>query len=438
MKPYDFFYDGQIRRFLLQIVRAFSGFQYEVISSNGKELRNVPCRLATQNRQVAHILKSGSENTMAAFPLITVMLKETSVARDRTQAPGLVTSVHVRERARENGELTGNPGNKITVERLMPHPIDLTIQVDVWTTNEHQKHQLWEQIFMMFNVAFPIQSSDNPLDWSALTTMELIDSTWTSRSLPSGGGADEIIDACTFNFKLPIWISPPAKIKKQKLIHQIITNISHSPAIQFDNPDVDGYFTSALTPEKGDIQFITTDNNAVIEIKDGFCYLHSDGGVPLNWGDVLKKHGLTFNNTRIHLKTDIESKDSTDIVFKPVPTEDPSIVETLFDIHSTPTPSTMPVNGILDPERFNDIDTATIGSRFITIGKITKSEWITFEANQWDIVELTDTGWVVEHPEEDDVVVNLSTNKMLRYTNSTWTVLIDGSYEPGLWRMRSL
>ena len=111
-----------------------------------------------------------------------------------------------------------------TVERHMPVPYDMNMQVDIWTSNENQKHQLLEQILVLFNPALDIQSSTNPADWTSVTYVELTDMTWSSRSVPVGTETD--IDIASLVFTVPIWINPPSKVKRQVLIQRIIENIN--------------------------------------------------------------------------------------------------------------------------------------------------------------------------------------------------------------------
>ena len=57
----DFFYDGQVRRYLTQFMRVMSNFSYK----DGKgQLTQVPVRYGDMNRQVAQILAKNSENVV--------------------------------------------------------------------------------------------------------------------------------------------------------------------------------------------------------------------------------------------------------------------------------------------------------------------------------------------------------------------------------------
>ena len=91
---------------------------------------------------------------------------------------------------------------------------------DIWTSNTDQKLQLLEQIMVLFNPTLNIRTSNNPFDWSALSYVEMTNSIWSSRSV--GSSVDDIVDVSTLTFSMPIFINPPAKVKQQKLIYNII------------------------------------------------------------------------------------------------------------------------------------------------------------------------------------------------------------------------
>ena len=70
------FYDEQIRRFIIQFVRMLSNFQYETgKNSDGlKAFVQVPARYGDPSRQVANIMRQGSENVAMHAPLISLSL----------------------------------------------------------------------------------------------------------------------------------------------------------------------------------------------------------------------------------------------------------------------------------------------------------------------------------------------------------------------------
>lgn len=222
----DYFYAGQLRQYRLQFIRAFSNFYVNFGTDDAPDLRRVPCRYGDVSRIAASVIQGNSENKILSTPFISCMITGLAMSAGRRQDPSLVEKVQVNERLydEEIQRYTQDQGQKYTVERYMPVPYDLTMQVDIWTSNLNQKEQLIEQIFMLYNPAIDFQTSTNPLDWTFLSYIEMQDSiTWSSRSIPVG--TDNPIDVLTVSFKIPIWINPPAKVKRQSIIQQIVTNI---------------------------------------------------------------------------------------------------------------------------------------------------------------------------------------------------------------------
>lgn len=223
----QYFYSGQIRRFLGQFIRVMSGFKVKFgRDANGNEIfREVPCTYGDPSRQVAQIMRSNSANTALTVPQISCYITGLEYSRERIMEPTFVKKVQVIERAidPDTGMYMSAPGNKFTVERLMPVPFDLSVKADIWTSSTDQKMQLIEQIGVLFNPSLEIQGTDNFLDWTSLSYIELGDVSWSSRQVPVG--TEDPIDIASMGFKMPIWLSAPAKVKKMGVITNIIPNL---------------------------------------------------------------------------------------------------------------------------------------------------------------------------------------------------------------------
>ena len=226
----QFFYDGQIRRFIIQFIRMVSNFQVEFGKDrNGNiTLQRVPVIYGDSSKQAAQIIRGNSENTLNTVPAMAVYISDLKYSRDRVQDPTYIGKLHLRERTynAETGEYEYTQGDAFTVERLMPVPYELTLKLDVWTSNTEQKLQLIEQLNLMFNPAMEIQSTDNYIDWTSLTYVRLDDVNWSTRSIPVG--TETPIDVATLTFNLPIWLSSPAKVKKLGVIQKIIASVYDS------------------------------------------------------------------------------------------------------------------------------------------------------------------------------------------------------------------
>lgn len=236
----QFFYDGQIRRYITQIVRAFSRFSYQ--DSDGV-LVEVPVMYGDITRQVASIIRDNSENKMPSAPRMGVYITGLEMDRTRSSDASFVSKINLREK--EYDEATqayyASQTKGYTVERLHPTPYTLSINIDIWSSNTEQKLQILEQILMLFNPSMEIQTTDNYIDWTSISVLNLENINFSSRSIPVGA-ADEI-DVATLGLTAPIYISPPVKVKKLGIITDIITSIFNqdtgSISLEGFNPPTD-------------------------------------------------------------------------------------------------------------------------------------------------------------------------------------------------------
>ena len=210
----QYWYDEQIRRYILQFIRIFHAFKVAEGGRDGEDVRynTVPVRYADPSRMVSHLLRENSENVINSTPFIGVSISSLQLARDRTQDPFFTDTKSVSERKfnTSSESYTSEQGNQYTINRYMPVPFNLSMQVDIWTPNTDTKLQLMEQILVLFNPTVQLQQNTNPFDWTQIVEVELTDVQFNNRTLPQG--VDEQIDVSTLTFQLPIWINPPAKV----------------------------------------------------------------------------------------------------------------------------------------------------------------------------------------------------------------------------------
>lgn len=452
IKYLDYWYDGQQRRFLEQVVRAFSGFQYSsgADSSGNPQLVRVPCRLQLTNLTVAQILQNGSTNSLMTAPMI--IISQTGMKYDPSRASDIshVSKVQVIERKIVDGAYTNERGNSYTVERIMPRPWDMNISVQVLTSNQDQMYQLQEQIMAIFVPQIEIQNSDNPLDWTALTIMKLEDVEFNSRTIPVGSSS-EALNITTFNFTIPIWISPPAKVKQQKIIEQIITNI-------YDNTGLPLSVSGTLLD-----RIITTPGDHFIEVIGNKIYLRGpknrtvgEDGLPYKWYPLIKQYGsINPLVSSIRLKTSADLDDiTTDIVG--VIQYDPSDGSALIwniEPNTLPTNTLVAIDGVINPRKTypgNGLPNAITGTRYLLQDSISGPQsiaWGTLAAVANDIITYNGSSWVVDfHPTKSTksipapihYVVNNATGKQLKWDGSEWIYTIEGTYAPGMWRLGDL
>lgn len=275
------FYDNQLKRVIAQFMRAMSFFTYE---TGDGTIVQVPVRFGDVNRQVGAILNKNSENVIQSAPFIACYIKDVKYDRSRLQDPTFVSKLNIRERAYDSvgNEYLNTQGANYTVERIMPAPYIITFNADIWTSNLDQKFQLFEQIVPIFNPSLEIQTTDNYIDWTSLSTLELTDGcVFESRTVPQGLSND--ISICTLQFTAPIWITPPAKVKQLGIITKIITNVFDTASGTGENG---GYIDALLGGDifsgiKPAAKVVVTPNNYSLLVLNNTAVL-----VPVGYSDV--------------------------------------------------------------------------------------------------------------------------------------------------------
>ncbi|MDC1446678.1 tail sheath stabilizer and completion protein [bacterium] len=447
------FYDEQIRRYILQFIRMFSGFSIKT----GKKMNDgvsdyyirVPARYGDISRMAATVVKGNSENIVNSTPFIACWVQSFQPDRSRVQEPFFSDSVSVNERQWDPvaGKYTNEQGNKYSVGRLMPVPYLLNMQVDVWTSNTDQKLQLLEQMLVLFNPALEIQQNDNPIDWTTITTVELTDIQWSSRGIPAG--IEDQIDIASLFFQIPVWINPPAQVTRQNVIKNIIHNIynyTDLDSLDYD-PDAFEFFRDL----KREASVIVTPGNYAINVteQDGDIlakvYENGNWDNDTTWDTVLENYGTLHDGvSRMRLKYHGEVEDlNADVIATVTRTGDPTTLLLNIDNDTLPTNTVNSIIKVINPDiskpGFNGLDVATIGQRYLCLGDATsESDWgINISEN--DIIEYNGSEWVVSFDASEYAlrayVTNSYTQQQFKFDNGVWNDTYQGVYDSGYWRL---
>lgn len=381
------FYDAQIRRYILQFIRMMSNFSY-VTGKNSKgesETLQVPVKYGDMSRQVAQIIKKGSENTLIPAPQISCYITNIAYDRDRMQNPYHIDKKHIREREYDptTGQYTGAPGQSHTIERIMPTPFQISFRADIFTTNTDQKLQILEQLLVLFNPALELQTTDNFLDWTSLSYVELTNVNYTSRAIPQGI-ADEI-DVASMDFLTPIWLSPPAKLKKLGVIEKIIMSIYDEDAGEVDVNGILGEsLLSRQTVTPGQYALLLLGNRITLlgeQAKNNSTHAsnrankvftsQSQFGDKINWHKLEGLYSKTIQNgiSQVKLQQSTTNVNGDDIIVNVSGTVsiDPQDEFTLLldlDTDSVPTNTLDAVDAVINPLTFNP-SAATVGTRYL-------------------------------------------------------------------------
>lgn len=446
----QYFYDKQVRRYIQQFIRLFSGFNVQM-GKNEEGLpvyQEVPVRYGDINRMAAHITRENSENIVNTVPFISCYVTDLNMMPERRTYQQHVEKVQVSEKKydEETGAYLNEVGNKYTIERYAPVPYKLVMNCDIWTSNTDQKLQLLEQILILFNPTLDIRTTDNPFDWSSLAYVEMTNSIWSSRSVTSN--IDDIIDVSTLTFEMPILVNPPAKVKQQKIIHTLINQL-----YSLDDEDLDN-FRSDLPFDNSSLQYtVVTFEDMKLRYQDGKAYILNaqgtnldDEGNPLTWEKQLRPFGeLRDGISQIRLrKSNDPGNPDNDIIGRLSESSDPGALDVIIDEDTLPSNTINPITGIVNPQKNYPGDgvmpAASIGQRYLITQDLPQSNnWNLSSGDANDIIEFNGSIWAVafdsDQTADQQYTMNLATGDQYEWNGSEWFNSYEGVYTAGYWRL---
>ena len=430
---------------------------YGAQGSENETLVRVPVRYGDWTRQAQTVAQQNSSSFMPSTPLITFYITGMEYQQDRMQDPYFVSKIQVRQRTYDSGtdSYETTQGNAFSIERLMPVPYRMTITLDIWTSNTHQKFQIFEQIATLFNPSLEIQSTDNYIDWTSLSIVELENVNFTSRTIPIG--TDSPIDIMTMRFGLPIFISAPAKVKKLGVVEKIIASVF----------DAQGDANEAITNNDlllGTRQKFTPYNYQALLIGNKVQALKYSQPVPVPnasvappesppsnefWGAVVGQYGVLRPGIS-QMRFDNQWGDDTQIIGTVSfdPTDDRFLLIDL-DADTLPQNTLEAIDAIIDPLVSGPgagLPAATAGTRYLVLEDIGSADnavpadsWGLVVAQANDIIEYTGAQWqvVFEAAADDTIqfVTNVTTGIQYRWTGSVWVKSYEGLYPGGEWSL---
>ena len=201
-----FFYDNQIRQYILQFMAIFAGLKVQVGKLDEREASLIPIDLTygAKDRVVAHIIGDNTQNKPIRLPAMGAYMSSIDLSPDRRKGVGVVRRKTFMP---AGGQF---PDDIKTIEQLVPVPYNTTMDLSIYTSNRDEHLQILEQIFMFFDPILQIQVSDDTFDWTKITTVELVGINF-EENYPAG--TDRRIIQTTLQFLMPIWISVSPKIK---------------------------------------------------------------------------------------------------------------------------------------------------------------------------------------------------------------------------------
>ena len=458
-----------------------SNFSYKDSESN---LVTVPVMYGDITRQVGSILRDNSENKVPSVPRMGVYIQGLETDSSRISDSSFISKQHIREQKYNavTESYEGIQGKNYTVERLHPTPYILNCNVDLWTSNTDQKLQLMEQILVLFNPTLEIQTTDNYIDWTSLTTVSITSINFSSRTIPVG--TDSEIDVASISFAVPIYISPPVKVKKLGVITNIIASIHNESAgtIEADlsTPQLSAWDDSIVvgrvdrdgneiyeTSNATNVATVTYENQGIYVEGNNVKLIYRGKVGTVDWRTLFEAMPGSYEPgiSQIHLRRlDYQDVEYAIVgTFSTNPIDETQIVVN-WDADSLPdnTVLTGPVGDRSNVDYI--IDPATTGTTALNLGSTTPRVLILnpignstntdgpdawkntngtdFVAQANDIIEWDGSKWhVVFDASANDsstavvYITNLTTSKQYRWNNTEWLLSVDGEYPRGTWRL---
>lgn len=227
-----YFYDQQLKRYVLQFMAIFTGLQVQIGKWNEKDERliSVPIHYATPDRVVAAILTENTQNKPLRLPVLSAYMKNLDLATELMHGTG----VERRNSYVPVGGLV--PDDIKVIHQRMPVPYKLDLELGVYASNTDQHFQILEQILTLFEPQMTLQISDGIFDQPRLTSVQLsrinVDSNYPISQ-------DRRIVQSTLSFTMPISLAIPADVRSD-FIKKILMRVAAVDSISTDSFEIIG------------------------------------------------------------------------------------------------------------------------------------------------------------------------------------------------------
>jgi hypothetical protein len=310
--------------------------------------------------------------------------------------------------------------------------------------------------------------------------MYLTSTNFSSRTIPQGAESD--IDICSMEFEMPVFISPPAKVKKLGIVQSIVANImdDEGNVINLEdliyNNSATGHYQpgndtvgialsgrqfgrygvllfKSNTGNPNDNQYDLTLVNPIEAVTSlGLSEKEVKNGEPIDWNIILNAQGGYVPGSEVTFKKPNGLQIIGTFVINPI---EPSILIVSLDTDTYPgnddIPSAVPgvtaggtIDAIIDPYKYNPLEVygshAAIptGLRFLMLDDVNNSVnrggYINLPSNPADSTSVpyrgpqawrepsnNDSSW--ENQDGTDPVIKA--NSVVEWTGSRWVTIWD-------------
>lgn len=201
-----YFYDAQLRQYIIQAMAIFSELKVMIGASDTKESRliNIPIHYGAKDRITAAIKADNTKNKPIRVPCASLYMSSINLAPEMRKGLGQTR----RNPYLESGGVF--PTDIKVAYQTMPVPYKTIMELSLFVSSTDQHFQILEQILSIFNPSIQVQISDELFDWTKLTTMELTGINF-DQQYPTG--IDRRIITSTLQFEVPVYLGVPANIR---------------------------------------------------------------------------------------------------------------------------------------------------------------------------------------------------------------------------------
>jgi hypothetical protein len=220
-KPYfddafkNFWYDEQLVSYITQFMAVFGVFNVKIGQNDFDNQNNfieVPIRYGGVDRVVDSIIAGQTQNSPLRLPMFSCKLADIQPAPERRKGTATVSRRSFLPRG------AALPDGVKVMYRRTPQPYKLAFELNIFTSNDMQKFQIFEQILTAFDPSLQIQTSDDPFDGGKITVLTL-ENIGFEENYPAGN--DRKINMSSMVFSCYAWLQVPIDFKDNfiKSIH---------------------------------------------------------------------------------------------------------------------------------------------------------------------------------------------------------------------------
>lgn len=455
----NYWYYGQIRHYIAHTLRIFQNFNIsEGYDENMKPiLRRIPCVYMSTDKSVANLLNNNTDTVLTSCPKMILVLSNVRLDSEKMSGPAYYpVHSHITEK-RFNKDIenyTYKPGNSYNITRINPLPLGLEFKLYIITTMQDHKFQLFEQIRSIFSPTLELQTSENPLDWSRVTSITLTGLNWSSKGTEN---LDTTLDTMDMTFDVMGNLDMPSLVEKETLIEQINHQIGDGKTLEdmlsWNLEDVTRLYSS---PTNNRISVYLDENNEQkIKLEPSeYCS---------TWSELLETYNFKFNKLKLDINinclTDSNIDNRNDIVGHIHLNDDtPDILTWHIDETTLPRANLANVDDIINSHSHTPKN--ILGERYLILDSIPNNTKMWGKLYDENDEELESNGFIPENsiieyskndsnyywkislnPDDTKGVFYVKPNSNINllytynYKLNSWVDVINKTYGVGYWRI---